>query len=234
MAIAFDDVSSATTSATSTSFDHVCAGSDRVLYVFIGVDAAIDFGPAVTYNGVSLTSIAEVSGTDSRYQACFRLVAPATGTNSVSVTSLPGGGPQTIVSISFTGVDQSTPDDTPVTSVPLTPFTSITGDVTTPSGDLALAGVVINGDVSATLAEGAGQTEPAGVPIVASTQLTASVSYEAGTGTTTMDWTWTGGQGGSQIALNINAAGGGGVVMPPTIPAKFVRGARVSRKRRAA
>ncbi len=94
--------------ASSLSWSHtVGSGSNRVLVVGV-VGACV---PSVTYGGVALTHAGQVYNNNQAPASTdlFVLVNPATGTNTVRVsysgcTSDVEGG-----SISFTGVDQSTP-----------------------------------------------------------------------------------------------------------------------------
>src|SRR5579864_2513574 len=94
--------------ASSLSWSHtVGSGSNRALVVGV-VGACV---PSVTYGGVALTHVGQVysnnfapSSTD-----LFVLVAPATGTNTVQVSYSGCTSDVEAGSISFTGVNQSTP-----------------------------------------------------------------------------------------------------------------------------
>ncbi len=106
----------------SVTWAHVCTGSELVLYVgvFVGtnVHADSDFTiTGVTYNSVSMTQVGSTVHSGGSTTGCirlYRLIAPATGSNTVSVNytfvngttnDALGGG-----SVSFTGVNQSTPE----------------------------------------------------------------------------------------------------------------------------
>lgn len=108
-AAAFDAAASAGFGFVSSwSWSHTSAGADRVLYVMLSqvTDRTVS---AITYGGQAMTEIKTALQT-SRYRL-FRLLAPPTGANSVSITfaaSTRGVGG----SVSLTGVDQSTPNDT--------------------------------------------------------------------------------------------------------------------------
>ena len=205
MAVAFDACTSGSGTGTSISFSHTCTGSDLVLYVYVVVAANADFNPAVTYNSVSLTLLQERVA-DAYYIALFRLVAPATGANTVAVTSLPGGGQEAVIAVSFTGVHQSTPDDTPVYSASAS-ATSVSDNVSSATGNMVLDGVSVQGDRAITA--GADQTVPAN-GTVDQTQVETAVSYDSGAATNTMSWSWTGNARVGHIAIDINAATGGG------------------------
>jgi sugar (pentulose or hexulose) kinase len=112
MAIAVDSTSSGRSpSGTSAhSWDHTCSGSDRLLIV--GIMAPPDSGSYnvtnVTYNGVSMTKLGtqiKVSGgTADWWISLYGLLAPATGTNTVSFTS---SNSLAACAVSYTGVSQS-------------------------------------------------------------------------------------------------------------------------------
>ena len=111
MAIAFDAASTAkVASGTSLSWSHTCTGANRALIVGLTHKNGTTYATAITYNGVSLTKaiLQKVGGSGS--QDCsmelWYLLAPASGSNTISViinTSTPGsvGG-----ACSFTGADQ--------------------------------------------------------------------------------------------------------------------------------
>lgn len=98
MAIAFDAV----TSSDATSFSHTCSGSDRIL--FVGVKS-VGQTTGVTYNSVSMTSIAEIQvGATGEYVNIYYLIAPASGSNTVAVS---GGSDYTSRAVSYTGAAQT-------------------------------------------------------------------------------------------------------------------------------
>jgi hypothetical protein len=111
----------ATTGSTSLTWNHTCAGTNRLLTVAVAVGANPDTAltTTATYNGVAMTSVGRVqsNGVSEGYVQMFRLVAPATGTNTVAVT-VSGGTPNALTggSVSFTSVNQTTPLGTPATA----------------------------------------------------------------------------------------------------------------------
>jgi hypothetical protein len=201
MAVAFDACSQGLTSGGSVTFSHTCTGSDRVLYVFIGIDGVSNFNPTVTYNSVSLTQLTEV--TTNRYCVVLRLVNPSSGTNDVVVSTLPGGVNQAVFAISFTGVDQVTPEDATVTSNSAGAV-SLSDAVTTATGDMLVDFITV--DSTAGLAADGSQT----IPTNGTADMAASehgVSYWATNGSVNMGWSWTSSVAAAHLALNINAAG---------------------------
>ena len=123
--IAFDAAGNSGTtywpSPTSNStLSFTTSGTNRVLLVGVATyihtgDSAVT-ADSVTYNSVSMTKIASIAGladSEGAYQetSLWQLVAPATGSNSISVT-LSGSAPYSEISaISYTGVDQTNPID---------------------------------------------------------------------------------------------------------------------------
>lgn len=134
MAIAFDaKTAPSTTTGTTHTFSHTCTGSDRVLYVF-GHDRATGATQVtgVTYAGAAMTKVTELDGTattNDRAITMWRLIAPATGANNVVVTSSVSNNLR-FASASYTGVDQTTPENGIDTSVG-TAVTTISTDITT-------------------------------------------------------------------------------------------------------
>ncbi len=96
---------------TALSWSHTCTGNERLLIVGLSVGFGTTLTVAgVTYNSVSMTSAGRVQSNNQNdgYVELFYLVNPTVGTNTVQVTAdsakdLIGG------SVSFIGVDQTTP-----------------------------------------------------------------------------------------------------------------------------
>lgn len=114
MAIA--DLAHASSEATGTSltFAHTVAGSDTAMWV--GVTSFKSSGVAdptgITYAAAALTELADFLGGGANDNACslWRKTAPATGSNNVVVTH--GASHDiTAMSVSYSGVDQTTPND---------------------------------------------------------------------------------------------------------------------------
>jgi len=108
MAIALDAATRSNVgSGTTLSFSKTCTGSNLILFFNIVIGSTSDLVTAVTYNGVSafgnLVQKQNVSG----FTYLFYLIAPATGSNTVVVTTS-GSTAITCTAISYTGVDQTT------------------------------------------------------------------------------------------------------------------------------
>lgn len=195
--------SSAQGAFTSTSFNHTISGSDTVLYVGIAIDAQSDFDPTCTYNSVGLTTIGFVDGASgsTNNTDVLRLVAPTTGTNTLACDGMDAGTSDVIIASSYHSVNQSTPDDTAVTSGGAQ--TSETDDVTCEVGDLVVDYMNVNGNLA--LTAGAGQTERYQFSAGAGTTKLGT-SEEAGASTVTMSWAWDGtSQRAAHISFCVNA-----------------------------
>ena len=127
MAIAFVSISALITGA-STSVD---AGSDAnrlmVVDVFGGTVASNDI-TAITFNGVSLTKVAEAKA--DRWLSTWKLINPASGSNTLAITG--GAIIRGRVSI-YRDTDQTTNPEASSTNVQTS--TSISTDVTTVTVD---------------------------------------------------------------------------------------------------
>lgn len=129
MAIAFDSTTGVAIGATNPQvWSHTCTGSNRILFVAVykGVSGTIS---GVTYNGVAMTKIIPLTVVLQEVSLWY-LIAPTTGSNTVSVT---GSGTAQIggCSSSYTGVNQyGQPDDftTHIVSVTPTNTTLLTSD----------------------------------------------------------------------------------------------------------
>lgn len=152
MAVAFDAVGPSSTGTgtagtTGITWSHTCSGSNRLLVVGVAFSAT-DTGvtTAVTYNSVSMTSLGKVHTNNQTggFVELFYLVAPATGANTVSYTASAtgdlGGG-----SVSFTGVDQTTPVANTATNFGT--GTSVTLSVTNASGNMVVDAMASGSDI---------------------------------------------------------------------------------------
>lgn len=198
---------SASSFSTGPSQNHTCSGSDRCLWVGIVIEQDKSIS-GITYNSVSMTEIVNQSiGTNIKLYV-FRLVAPSTGSNLINVTVSAGTG-YAMSSVSRTGVNQTTPNDTPSTATGNS--TAPSASVTSESGDDVIDFVCIDdaGASASNLTPGTGQTERSdsgglGVMEIAS-------SEEAGAGSVTMSWNISSYATDWIIAgINVNDVGGGG------------------------
>ncbi len=186
MALAIDAVSTGTGGGAGPfTWSHTCSGSDRVLIVGVSHNDSGDTVTGMTYNGVSMTPVPSGATSNGQYFVTqYSLIAPATGTNTVSVSMSGNVFDFGAAAISLTGADQTAPLGTAATA---------TGSSTTPSVNVSSAGAEIVVDTlaivhSGTLSVGAGQTQRWNT-----TTSNAFIKYagstESGSGTTTMSWT---------------------------------------------
>lgn len=156
MAVTFDAVGPSaagqgTAGVTSITWSHTCTGTN--LYVIVGASrGGASTTLTATFGGVTMTQLGTVAsggGTDGSVYL-FGLVNPPAGASTVLVTAgaardLSGG------SISFAGVDQTTPAGTAVTAT--SAVTSVSVNVTA---------TTVGNMVAATACYGGGNTVTAG------------------------------------------------------------------------
>ena len=112
MAIAFDAAAtSSALGATTLTYSHTCTGSNRILWVSVGVNSAdsTDHITGVTYSAVAMTrAVASFNdnGANQDQVYLYYLVAPATGANNVVVSSNAAKDIYSVAS-SYTGAKQT-------------------------------------------------------------------------------------------------------------------------------
>ena len=108
--ITIDPATAVEAAATSVNMNHIVGnGSNRFLIVSVAIERETDRVTAMTYAGQALTFVGtSVDPTTTARVEVWRLIAPATGTNTVSVTfnSLSS---VVVAAISFANVNQTTP-----------------------------------------------------------------------------------------------------------------------------
>lgn len=186
--IRFDNATAASGFTSPITFSHTAPDSgDRILVVVVAVDDDTIDVSGITYGGQALT----LQTRNGRVEVWY-LVAPPIGSNTVSV-SLSSNENASIVALSYSHVDQSTPFGTAVSGSDETgTATSLSVNVSSAGRQLVIDGIAVNGNPA--LTAGAGQTERGEVNAGGSGGIMAGASEEAGAATTTMSWSWTGGQ----------------------------------------
>lgn len=153
MAIAFDAVSQSTVGSVvnALSWSHTCTGSNRMLlvavYLFDSTDADRDV-TSVTYNGTSMTEVAEKrAGTSSYYVSLWSLVNPDNGSaHTVSVT-LAGDNTKAVgVACSLTGAKQTS--NPSASNNATADSTSISTAVTVANNGWIVDAIVVEGSTS--------------------------------------------------------------------------------------
>jgi len=158
MAVAFDAVGPSSAGATAgagttVSWSHTCTGSNRVLVV----GAAVNCGSTqtitgVTYNGVAMTAVPSGRMNSNNtanvgFVQVWYLIAPATGANTVVITASASVFSFSAGSVSFTGVDQTTPLGAAVTSFGSSAAASVAVTGTT-AGNIVIDAVCTGNAVS--------------------------------------------------------------------------------------
>jgi len=194
MAVAFNSVNSGIADFTSSlSFALSTSGSDRLVTFATFVASNSINVTAATYDGVALTPVGSLSGNGFTMEF-FRLVAPATGSNTCSVT-WSGSSSVSIGAMSWTGVDQTTPVSGFQSNLSGTSSNSVT--VSSSVGDFVVDAIahfqsqtVGSGQTQrysvSTFDQHSGSTEPGASPNVA------------------MSWSFSIGDNTNLIAMNIN------------------------------
>ena len=151
MSVSFDAVGPSSAGATATgspfTWSHtVGAGSDRWLRIDIGVGANPDTGvtvDSVTFNGTAASFIGRQQSNNQTlgFIESWGLVAPDPGTHTVSVALTIPGGTSTLEggSVSYAGVDQTTPYRNLTTAAGSSSLASVT--VSSAAGNMASATV---------------------------------------------------------------------------------------------
>lgn len=222
MAIAYDTLSSNTSSANATtlSVNHTASGSDRVAVVIMYMMRNATGGIAATsatYGGNAMTERATIERESGAAGKTYRIyiytyVAPPTSSTTVTVNWDVNAIASAIVVMSFTGVDQADEYDTNATNEIAGSSTPVLDFATTEANTWIVGGLMMRG----------GDTNPF-TPDVATeridsetgTDTTGDIGFAAGTieaaTATTYDFGWTASvsDGGVIAAINIREASGG-------------------------
>ena len=128
--IAFDAVSDSDVAVSSSpeTWSHTCTGDDRILIVSGMTGTGSDEVTGITYNGVSMTKITSIQGGNTRYISSWYLIAPATGSNTISASF--SGSYFAGIATSYTGAKQSAQPDASATET-ASSVTLLSTDVTT-------------------------------------------------------------------------------------------------------
>src|SRR6478609_834135 len=183
---------------SSISWSHTCTGSNRYLVVFFNINGRIP--TTVTYNGVAMTQLSTV-GTG---YSCYGLINPDTGSNTIAA-SWSTAREATGISVSLTGVNQTTPTGTAATAS--TTGTSPSVVVTSDAAELVLASIGYTSTSSPT--PGVGQTLVVSRPGDGTSGRAVFASIKGGSTSTTMSWT-TINLASTQIGIPLKPVGGGG------------------------
>ena len=115
MAIAFNSANQQVNASSTNTISLACSGSDRLVIACVADDAKGTM--SVTYNGTSLTSIANVEDTSGFFKLhFFYLLNPATGTNNLVATRGTNSGDFYLFGATYTGIKQTGQPDASTTN----------------------------------------------------------------------------------------------------------------------
>ncbi len=195
MAIAFDAAASGHTSATSVTFTHtIGSGSNRIVFVCLAYryNASILLNVSATFGGAAMTFMDSNVSTWRYGVYAWYLKNPTPGANTVVVTEANGNRYMYVGSVSFSGVDQTTPfgtraKATGTSTAPAVTVASAVGsvcldvvytEISTSAGINADAGQTGRWkEVAAYLQSGAGSTKDGAASVVMSWTLGSSVLW---------------------------------------------------------
>ena len=129
----------------------VGSGANRVLYIWESRNHMV----GASYNGVAMQHVGQFD----RFQL-YRLIDPASGTNTMAVTASGSYNPQIPLGIAdFSGVEQTTPNETPQSLYLDIPYSNVGSFISTPSvvvpaGNMALGVGTPNGSSSTGVSNG--------------------------------------------------------------------------------
>lgn len=215
------------TSTSSVSYAHAVTGPDPAIFVGV-VSFPIGDPSSVTYDGVSMTKIAGWAGGGSNDNnvAIYKLAGCSTGSHNV-VISVAGGTDACGISISYSGVDQTTPNGTvtvqDVTTSPVsTAITSTTDDVVV--SYFGYWGNVAGGNWATATSPLVERVEESN----GSANLNSIAVGDApgGAPTVTVGWSSTAPDKFGQAAFNVNQAASGPPPPPDTIITQLIGGVR--------
>lgn len=201
MAIAFNAATSTSNGGvTSLSQNHTAAGSDRCIIIGVYAEGGVSI-TSIAYGAQTPTLVGSHSGGSSHL---YRLVAPNTGAQSVSVNFSGSSARCAMGILSYTGVDQTTPVGSLVEGTTSTDTVSV--DATSAIGQLVVDFAIFAG---ATIVVGPDQTARIDLDDFSGTFRSLGMSEQAGASTVTMSWTTGATTDGSILAVPLIAAAGG-------------------------
>jgi hypothetical protein len=191
------------------SLSHTSTGANRAVLAAFGNSASSPQNPvSCTYGGTGMTQVWSASDGSFCKSAAYRLVAQATGAQTVQASVAAGTDQMCLAVISMTGVDQTAPVGTPATSTSISGTPSVT--VASPgSSDMVVDFLMCGGGIDDTSAAGANQTKRTS-EVVNNTYFATSTQSGADGGVMSWSLNTTPSFGTILGAVNFIAAGGGG------------------------
>jgi hypothetical protein len=173
----------------------------------------------ITYAGNAMTSGYNLTTGIGSGQggACFRLLAPTTGSNNIVVSTSPDNVGSAIIAVLLSGVDQTTPIASTGSADDSSGASTVTVNATAAAGTWAIGAAGFRGGTLVTPTIGAGQTSLATTAGFGADDgyIAMAASYEVGAGGThTLSYTYAPtasfNAGIGYIVVNPAAGGGGG------------------------
>lgn len=191
-------------SATSASWSHTCAGSDRGLVVSMSLDGSGDTNPTCTAGGVAMTRIAHLFG--QQVLAFFWLTNPPAGTFTIQLNwTSPfvwAGTAQ-----SFNNVHQTTPHSGTADAFEAATGTSTSHTIASTVGGMVVDALSLNAGTALGTSADIGQTDTVSESGTAATL--CGTSYKAGAASVTMTWSWsTTSTRNAHALISLNSTGG--------------------------
>lgn len=175
-----------TSSGTSLSITHTCAGSDRLILGLCYNNSSSPANVSATYNSAALThhgqQISEWDGNE--YIDGLYKITPSTGSNTLAFTTSLSG-QRRGAAYSVTGADQTTGVRTASSATDSGDASAVSNTVTTQSGDYVVDWVYVFEDPGPTV--GSGQTQRLNQNFGALEYLCSSEQTASGT-STVMSW----------------------------------------------
>lgn len=151
MAIAYDTTSNAT-GTSGITWSHTCSGSNRILFVALGVTSGVSH--TVTYAGVSMTQVLNPTVGAVGF---YYLINPASGANNIVVTG--SGGTMQACATSYNGVAQSGNPEASTLGDTGGGANTITNGTTTVTDNAWVVGLAGQFTGSAVISAGTGSTQ---------------------------------------------------------------------------
>lgn len=204
---------SLTGAAGHISINANTTGADFIA-AWCSVNATGDTTFTATYNSVSMGTGTK-DNTAGQLQVVFVQKSPSQGSSlSLDVSTGLNNFPATLIGVSYSGTDSTTPNGTIDAQGSSTGTTGASGSITQSSGNWIVSGLATSGGTGPTIASGLhGNTT---VAVVGNSGSNNSAAYGEDTdgSTDTFNWSWTGAQPWSVLSFSLNAAAGGGAASP--------------------
>jgi len=225
MAVTFDARTTGSNGAgTSLTVSHTAAAdADCVIFCIYWLSDAGRSLASATWAGSNLSSVGSATVIGAVTAAIYQLTGITTGTQNAVVSF--NGPPGTIALLvaTYKGVNQSSPCGTPQTTTGNSNSFSLS--VSSASGNIVVD--ALNFTLAATATVGANQTEMINLNVGGANDVIAVGSREDGASSVTMSIDLSTSRNGAYIAVDLQAAGGGGGATASTlnrIERKHMRG----------